>query len=454
MISRFFKITLALMTLSSTAEAQVITRSEFAPYTQRKDADARTHNDYDTYIKFDPGVGLSDQGEIIIAQTVNMPQKWIDEVVHFHVEAMDSAYTLWINQVQVVTCEDTLTPTDYNISPYIKVGENTIFITYHPSKLDFLEQDVERPLRSQFVGSYFYIQNKVRILDYQLTMTEHTGGEHGRLFIDVIVENRFNTPGTISVGYDVYDPAGKLHDYSNAQITLEGNTTDTITFAPFFYGAKNYRWDPDSGMAMRRVGQTSARTTDQPLYSLMLFTRHNSVPNHFIPLKVGFTLPEYADGKLTAWDKELKLKAARYNATKSSREADTDLRKLKSQGYNTIQPDYPQPLWFYSLCDKIGLYVIEQAAINAPASAQDRTIGGTASNNPALTAEYLERVQKMYYRTRNFSCIVAYSLGGDSGNGYNMYKAYEWLKSVETRRPVIYEGAEGEWNSDILIIER
>jgi beta-galactosidase len=41
-------------------------------------------------------------------------------------------------------------------------------------------------------------------------------------------------------------------------------------------------------------------------------------------------------------------------------------------------------------------------------------------------------------------------LGGDeSGNGYNMYKAYEWLKSVEKERPVIYMGTEGEWNTDL-----
>ncbi len=65
----------------------------------------------------------------------------------------------------------------------------------------------------------------------------------------------------------------------------------------------------------------------------------------------------------------------------------------------------------------------------------------------------MERVQKMYYRTRNFTCVIAYSLGGESGNGYNMYKAYQWLKEVEQRRPIIYGGAQGEWNSDIINIE-
>ena len=71
------------------------------------------------------------------------------------------------------------------------------------------------------------------------------------------------------------------------------------------------------------------------------------------------------------------------------------------------------------------------------------------SNDPSLADEYLERVKAMYYRSRNFTCVIAYALGNPSGNGYNMYKAYEWLKSVETARPVIYADAAGEWNTDL-----
>ena len=66
-----------------------------------------------------------------------------------------------------------------------------------------------------------------------------------------------------------------------------------------------------------------------------------------------------------------------------------------------------------------------------------------------IPAEYMQRVKAMYYRSRNHTCIIGFSLSGTaSGNGYNMYKAYEWLKSVEERLPVFYDGAEGEWNTD------
>ena len=126
-----------------------------------------------------------------------------------------------------------------------------------------------------------------------------------------------------------------------------------------------------------------------------------------------------------------------------------DGKTLKAKGNNTICPDYPQPGWFYDLCDELGLYVIDCANINAPEKRDDRKVGGTPSNDPSLADEYLERVKAMYYRSRNHSCVIAFALGGESGNGYNMYKAYEWLKSVEKSRPVICADADGEWNSDL-----
>lgn len=77
-------------------------------------------------------------------------------------------------------------------------------------------------------------------------------------------------------------------------------------------------------------------------------------------------------------------------------------------------------------------------------------MGGTPSNDPRLLGEYLGRVKAMYHRSRNHTSIIGFALGRDSGNGYNMYKAYEWLKSVEPSKPVFYVGADGEWNSDVM----
>ncbi len=450
MLLRTLKILPFLLVLWLPAAAQSVMRSEIAPYALRKEADDRIHSESDLYNKFAPTLVAANRYE----QSLEVSQSWVDAVATLHLEAVGSAYSLWINGRRVATCEDSFTPSDYNISPHLKVGSNVITVTTHESAVAQIESSLAASKRALFDGSYISTQRRLRILDYALTMTEHTNGEHGQLLIDVVVENRFNSEESLEVGFDIYDPTGKLLDFSTREISVAPLSVDTVHFAPHLYGAQKYRWNPKAVMAMRQIGRPSVQAADEPIYSLMLFTRRNRISSDYIPLTVAFTLPEYEDGVLSAWGEKITLKAVSYNALSSQEQSESELRMLRQQGYNTIEPDYPQPIWFYSLCDKIGLYVIDRAAINAPQSADDRTVGGTASNDPGLKDEYLERVQKMYYRSRNFSCVVAYSLGGDSGNGYNMYKAYQWLKGVEQRRPIIYQGADGEWNSDLLTIER
>ena len=51
----------------------------------------------------------------------------------------------------------------------------------------------------------------------------------------------------------------------------------------------------------------------------------------------------------------------------------------------------------------------------------------------------------MYHRSRNHTSIIGFALGRDSGNGYNMYKAYQWLKSVEPSNPSSTSAPTGEW---------
>ena len=147
---------------------------------------------------------------------------------------------------------------------------------------------------------------------------------------------------------------------------------------------------------------------------------------------------------------ELSLRPQRYNAAADEKTTAAEMKALKARGINTLLPDYPQPYWFYTLADRTGFYVVDCAAIYAPDARDDRSVGGTPSNDPRLTDEYLGRVKAMYHRSRNHTSITGFALGRDSGNGYNMYKAYQWLKSVERSKPVFYVGADGEWNSDAI----
>ncbi len=435
---RFSSFIFAFLSLAvvDITHAQNISRAEFALYDMREDAESRKRETKHQYIDFAPAVVAADEDRVVMEQSFEMPFKWNDANVYIHIENVGLAYDLMVNHKLVDSEEDALTPSDFDISKFVQQGENRVAVIARSSVCGELQEGVELPTRPKFENSYIYSQNRRKIQDFIVRIAPDDKGEHARLYIDMIVENSFNFAEELEVGFDIYDPKGKLVEYSTRRVTIEGNSRDTVSFSPYIYGAP--KWLASSSVPS--------------LYKVMLYTKSNRIVQNYIPLTMGYGDWSYSsqDGAIYSFGKPQILKTKSYNAVSTKAEADKDLKALKKQGYNTIKPDYPQPLWFYELCDKVGLYVIDQANINAPKANDDKRVGGTPSNDPKLVDEYLRRVKKMYYRTRNFNCVIAYSLGGDSGNGYNMYKAYEWLKSVESDRPILYIGAADEWNSDKL----
>ena len=130
-----------------------------------------------------------------------------------------------------------------------------------------------------------------------------------------------------------------------------------------------------------------------------------------------------------------------------------DLQLMKMANINAIRTcHYPQPREFYELCDSLGFYVYDEANIESHGMGYrlDRTLG----NNAAWYPKHIDRILNMYRRTANYPCVTILSLGNEAGNGVNFYEAYRVLKALEKdgqNRPVCYERAEREWNTDMLV---
>ena len=413
-------------------------RTEVVPYDARHDAEARNREAGGYWKAFEPEVTIATEGPLhaVLEQEIEIPFAWTDGMVYLHVENPGSAYSLWLNDRQVAEVSDPLTPAEFDLTPFIREGANDFKLLMrndNPAR----QLDAAAPVvRKSVENSYLYYQNKRSIADFEIGLVpDSLGRDFGMLDLKIVTQNAYNYEEPVTVGYDIYSPQGKLLDFNIREVVIPGRMTDTVRFNPFIYGTNANKWEPGA--------------KNPPLYKVMLFTRRDGAYREYMPLKIGFGKTEFTDGRITRFDKEIKLVKARYNAAADRKTTLAELKTLKSKGSNTVCPDYPQPAWFYELCDELGLYVIDRANINAPDRRDDRRVGGTPSNDPALADEYLERVKAMYYRSRNHTCVVAFALGGESGNGYNMYKAYEWLKSVEKSRPVIYTDADGEWNSDL-----
>ena len=412
-----------------------IFRSEMIPYDTRHDAESRNRSKAGYMLPFAPTKQEGGNAFVRYTEEVEIPYVWTDGLVYLHLENIGSAYTLLVNEVVVAEVEDPLTPAEFHLTPLIKQGKNLFRVELRPSRTPQINGEAA-VRRAPFTESYLYYQNKRAIRDYEIALVPDSLHRDGILEVKLAVQNGYNYDEEVEAGYDIYSPQGKLLDFNMRAIPLPGRSVDTLRFNPYIYHVYENCWKSE----LKRF---------PPTYKVMLFMRRNGTYKEYLPLTLGFGRTELIGNKIVRFDEEVTLHKARYNAAIDRAKSATEIKALKAQGINTLCPSYPQPMWFYDLCTELGMYVIDCPAISAPDKRNDRTVGGTPSNDPTLEKEFIERVQAMYYRTRNQSCVIAYTLGTPSGNGYNMYKAYEWLKSVEKVRPVIYEDAAGEWNSDL-----
>ena len=430
---------LALFVSLDMASAQaVISRTEFICYDKRADAksDIRTNND--KYIDLRRKLQFEGEGSVraVYEEEIDVPASWNDYNAYLHTENVGGDYTIFVNGAQITAPIDRFTPTEIYISPYLEQGRNVIaVVVVEEPNMAAVAEGLTMPQRQQFDNCYIFAQRRLGIYDFNVRLVPDSLERFAELRLDVLVDNSFSSDEVIEVGYDIYAPDGKLMEYSVNDLALEKFTRDTLSFNPYIYHSNPNRWSP----------------ANPKLYDLTLYVKRSGILWEYIPLKVGFAEYGYTeDGAITAFGKPLTLKKEVYNAAADRATTEREIKALKQRGINCLTPDYPQPRWFYDICDRVGIYVIDCAAVASPSCADNRAIGGTPANAPELVDEYLRRVESMYHRAQNHVSIIAFSLGKKAGNGYNLYKAYELLKSKGDSRAIISEDADGEWNTDVI----
>ncbi len=425
-----------LISIPATIHAQQIFSAEIAPYEMRDEAEQRDRKLKEYFQDITPKQIYSTDSTTLFRQIFMLPAKWSNRVVVLHTSDVQSAYDLIINDTKVLSNEDEATPTNVDVTKYLSQGVNRIDFILRDNQIPALKSTLHsKSLRARFSGSYIVAYPHIYIQDFDINFVEDKASNLTTLDIAIALKNSFLKDESVDVGFDIYDPAGKLLDYSVNTFEVQGRATDTIRFNPKFSIPAEYRWSTESPKQ----------------YKVMLYTRRNGIITEYIPRSVGVLDLEYKNERLYNFGTPLNLKVENYTPQGDLEQSREALRAIKAKGFNTISLDYAQPMWFYELCGEEGFWVIDRININSTQEPTNKKVGGTPANDPSLVGEYLRRGNATYFRSREFRVVIAYSLGGEeSGNGYNMYKLYEWIKGVEPNRPIIYNGVGGEWNSDIL----
>lgn len=371
-----------------------------------------------------------------------------DRDVFLHIGGAKSGVYVYLNGQKVGYSEDSKDAAEFKLNDYLVEGTNTLaFEIYRWSTGSYLEcQDfwrisgIEREV-------YIYSQPSTRIEDFYVVSTLDSAYVGGIFNLDVCMVNSFIRPsGPMQVWFELEDANGDMVDYSYKEIELSGHGRDTVRFTR----------DGRSAVVYRNVRKWSAE--DPYLYNLVIKIRRGQTFVEYTSAKVGFRTSEVKGNRYLVNGKEVKIKGVNYHEhhEKTGHVLDEatmleDFKLMKENNVNAIRLcHYPQQRRFYELADEYGFYVCNEANIESHGMGYDLRAGRTLGNDLRFYNAHMDRTYNMYHQAKNFPCVMFWSLGNEGGNGYNFYQTYLWLKSVDTTRPVQYERAILEWNTDIF----
>lgn len=371
----------------------------------------------------------------------DIPQSWNGEQVFIHFGSIKSVGFVWVNGHKVGMSKDSKTPQEFDITPYIQYGKNTIAVeVFRWSDASYLEcQDFWR-LSGIPREVYLYAQPKVRLRDFFAQSTLDDSYTNGLFNLDVELKNHSGKKTTQSVSYEILDETGKT-------ISSESKTVPINDFI----GTTSFE------ATLPGVNAWSAETPH--LYTLVLSLKDASgKTNEVTSIKIGFRTSEIKNGQYMVNGQPVLFKGVNlheFNQTTGQviTEADVtrDMERMKQLNVNAIRlSHYPQPSFLYDLADQYGFYIVDEANIESHGMGYDRAKGKSLANNLDWTEAHLFRTRNMFERDKNHPSVVIWSLGNEAGNGYNFYQTYLFIRSRDKNRPIQYEQAGHEWNTDIV----
>ena len=367
-------------------------------------------------------------------RSFNVPESWKGREVFLNLCGTKSGTYVYVNGKEIGYAEDSKSLARYNITSALKEGENELLLKiYRYSAGSFLEcQDFWR-ISGIERDVYLSSEAKDTGFDFSVvsTLTEDLGTG--------IFKLKMHSEAPTEVSYELLDKDGQA--VADASFEFNGHMA-TVT-------------DSIPGVRL-----WSAETPE--LYTLLL-----KVNGEYTRFHVGFRRIEIKTAKDGDRDvkafflngQPIKFKGVNlhehnpYTGHYTTKENILeDLQLMKLCNINAIRTcHYPQPREFYELCDSLGFYVYDEANIESHGMYYhpDHTLG----NKPEWLTKHVDRTLNMYRRTANYPCVTLLSLGNEAGNGVNFYATYKLLKELEAdgqNRPVVYERAEYDWNTDFL----
>ena len=396
-----------------------------------------------------------------------VPESWNGRDVYLQLAAAKSGVCVYVNGREAGYSEDSKNPAEFLINDFIHSGKNTLAVKMlRWSTGSFLEaQDFWR--MSGFERDVFlWSKPKTAVSDFRVVSTLDDDFRNGLFRLGIDLKNNSDSASKVSVAYELTDAAGAAAASGSKEVEVDAGASATLDFAA-------------------EIADAAKWSAEHPnLYKLII-----SVDGaEYIPFNVGFRRFEIKPADYRTEEgkpqrlfyvngQPIKFKGVNIHEHSqytghyvSDEEMRRNFELMKLNNINAVRLcHYPQSRRFYEMCDIYGFYVYDEANIEShgmyytrylddmrkgTAGHEDGTLKGTLGHNPDWLEMHLHRIRNMFERNKNYPSVTIWSLGNEAGNGYNFYNAYVLLKDLESgmmNRPVCYERAEWEWNTDMIV---
>ncbi len=382
-------------------------------------------------------------------RTFAIPDTWQSRQIFLHFGAVKTAFYCWINGTSAGYHEDSKTPAEFNVTALLHAGTNTLALeVYRWCDGSYLEdQDMWR-----FAGIERDVTLRaampVTVRDIEIQSPLDEAYVNGRLSVKVKVKNYRDGVGQGRINLALRDPRTRSVVYHASQpVTVGAQADTTLTFSQTIN--KPARW-----------------TAETPnLYDVIVMVQDTQLrQQQVLAQRIGFRTCEIKHGQFCVNGQPVLIKGVdrhEHNPITghvlSRADMLADIRTMKRFNINAVRcSHYPDDPYWLALCDEYGLYVVDEA--NIEAHGLGTYLGGEYGYNMTSpiadqndwTHAILYRIQNMVERDKNHPSIVTWSLGNEAGKGKNFAQAYQWVKQRDPSRPVQYEQAWRDKDTDIV----
>ncbi|MDD5150837.1 MAG: glycoside hydrolase family 2 TIM barrel-domain containing protein [Flavobacterium sp.] len=379
----------------------------------------------------------------VYRREITIDKNWEGKDIFLHIGTAKSNLTVWVNGVYVGYGEDGKLPSEFNLNKFLKTGKNSIVLKVMKwSDGSYLEcQDFWR-MSGITRESYLYARNKVHLKDCEIIPD-----------LDASYIN-----GTLKISTEFSD----LDKNDNYFLEVQLKEDETIVASKMISATSTKQTFEFA------VNNPKKWNAEIPNLYQVLFILKDKKGNviEVINQNVGFRKIEIKNGQLLVNGKAIYIKGVNRHETDpvtgqtiSRERMEQDIKLMKEFNINAVRMShYPNDEYFYELCDKYGIYVVDEANVESHGMGYDIT--KTLGNKPDWELSHIQRMQRMIERDKNHPSIIIWSMGNEAGNGYNFYRGYLWIKNRDKSRPIQYERATAgawdgkdlkfEWDSDII----